>query len=663
MSEQTQMSLGNSKALQRTKIEVLPAHLADQIAAGEVVERPASVVKELLENAIDSGATEILVEVEQGGIELIKVTDNGSGIPKEELVLAVSRHATSKIKSREDLTAVATLGFRGEALASISSVSRFSIVSRQQNERAGWKLFSNGDGRWNEPEPSAAPAGTMVEVRELFFNTPARKKFLKTQRTEFMQIEQLVKRLMLSRSELAIKLIHNGKVVRNVLPVIDTKTQLQRLTHLLGAEFVEHSLKIEFEGQDIKVFGWCGLPTFNRAHTDMQYLFVNGRMVKDRLLSYAVKQGYADVLYGGRHPAYLLFIEVTPNLVDVNVHPAKHEVRFANGRWVYDFLRRSVRDSVATPLAKSQVDSETGEILENISDLVGSGHVGENSVQNSPAGKLSEASITRGTEYPFGLQSNQSQVDFQKALEFQQPISSKSGDSLNSNSELGKWVESRRRGEVQESPSDYLSQKDSKDEHLSAEFPKLGFAKAQIHGVFILAENQHGLVLVDMHAAHERVTYERFKQQWKTQKLIAQPLLVPIAMTLDVSEMLVWEAYQEQFENLGFQMSQIGPEQLKVTEVPSLVAKKNVVALIREMLSDFSEMGETTRLEDKINHILSTMACHGSVRANRQLTIDEMNALLRDMERTDRIDQCNHGRPTWVQLSMEQLDKLFMRGQ
>lgn len=652
VNEQTQISLENAKVLKRNKIEVLPTHLADQIAAGEVVERPASVVKELLENAMDSGATDILVEVEHGGVDAIKVVDNGSGIPKEELILAVSRHATSKIKTRENLSEVATLGFRGEALASISSVSRFSIVSRQAGERAAWKLTSNGDGRWNEPEPTAAPVGTTIEVRELFFNTPARKKFLKSQRTEFMQIEQLVKRLMLSRPELAIKLTHNGKVVRQVHPVVNQKTQLQRLTHLMGQDFVEQSLHITFEGQEIKVYGWCGLPTFNRTHTDMQYLFVNGRMVKDRLLSYAVKQGYVDVLYGGRHPAYLLFVEVTPSLVDVNVHPAKHEVRFANGRWVYDFLRRSVRDSVATPLAKASVVEPQSSEIDITVDYLPAGEklstAAEGSkVQNSPAGYFA---------------SSQSQADFQQALRFQQPmqtLQSQTSSPSASNSDLASWIENRRRGNVDISHQT-LPVGASFAEN-AGEYP-LGFAKAQIHGVFILAENQHGLVLVDMHAAHERVVYERFKQQWHGKTLVAQPLLVPIAMALDVSEMLVWEAHQAQFERLGFVMEPLGPEQLKITEVPSLVAKKNVVGLLREMLADFAQMGESSRLEDKINHILSTMACHGSVRANRQLTIDEMNALLRDMEKTERIDQCNHGRPTWVQLSMEQLNGLFLRG-
>lgn len=649
MTEQTSISMNQPIAKRRAKIEVLPTHLADQIAAGEVVERPASVVKELLENAIDSGATEIIVEIEQGGIQSIRVTDNGCGIPQQELLLAVSRHATSKIKSREDLVAVASLGFRGEALASISSVSRFQMISRMADQRSAWKIFSDGDGRWEEPEPIAAPTGTSVEVKELFFNTPARKKFLRSQRTEFMQIEQLVKRLMLSRPELAVKLIHNQKVVRQVYPVVDQKTQIQRLTHLLGNDFVEQSLKIEYEGQDIKVYGWCGLPTFNRAHTDMQYLFVNGRMVKDRMLTFAVKQGYADVLYHGRHPAYLLFIEVTSNLVDVNVHPAKHEVRFANGRWVYDFLRRSVRDSVATPLAKSALENESPDSESEPTDSSSDDGGAKSGFNLSHSGKLI----------------GESQRDYQQALHFQKPVAKENADvyadPARPEKGLSQWVEQRRfhgAESVAESEKAY-----GHAEQIPEDMPILGFAKAQIHGIYILAENQHGLVLVDMHAAHERVVYERFKTQWQAQKIVSQPLLVPIAMSIDASDMLVWEAYSEEFAKLGFQMEPLGPEQLKITEVPNLVAKKNVIGLVQDMLSDFSAMGESSLLQEKINQILSTMACHGSVRANRQLTVEEMNALLREMEQTERIDQCNHGRPTWIQLSMDELDKLFMRGQ
>ncbi len=612
----------------RQAIEQLPSYLADQIAAGEVVERPASVVKELLENALDSGATAIEVLIEEGGEKSIVVADNGSGIPKDELFLAVSRHATSKIKTGSDLAAVATLGFRGEALASISSVSRFEIVSRHISDNTAWLLHSEGEGAWSELKPTAGKVGTRVSVNDLFFNTPARKKFLRAAKTEFTHIDQLVKRVMLSRSEVSFKLVHNQKVVRHVQAVTDQNSLIKRLTQLMGKPFVEQSLEISCEAQDIRLTGWAGLPTFNRSQTDMQYLFVNGRIVRDRLLSYAVKQAYADVLYHGRQPAYLLFLEIPNELVDVNVHPAKYEVRFANGRWVYDFLRRSVRDFVAKPVAS---ESGSGASLNQAMGLPVSGGA-------STGGG--------GNFFSKGL----SQQDLQTAMAFQQPSTV--------NRDLQQVIEQRRKEGVSEPVSSYNVTTDPQ-----AELPRLGFARAQLHGVYILAENQHGLVLVDMHAAHERVVYERFKKQWETDRLIRQPLLVPIAMALDTSQVAVWQLNQAGFRKLGFEIEPLGPEQLKITAVPALLVKSDVVSLINDMIADLSVAGQTQQVEDLINEMLSTMACHGAVRANRQLTIEEMNALLREMEVTERSDQCNHGRPTWVQISMDQLDSLFMRGQ
>ncbi len=626
-------SLNNSA--QRQAIEQLPSYLADQIAAGEVVERPASVVKELLENALDSGATFIEIHIEVGGDKSIVVSDNGSGIPKGELSLAVSRHATSKIKTGSDLAAVATLGFRGEALASISSVSRFEIISRHFSENAAWQLSSEGEGRWSELKPVAGNVGTRVMVNDLFFNTPARKKFLRAAKTEFTHIDQLVKRVMLSRSSIGFKLVHNQKVVRQVHAVTDQASLIKRLTQLMGQPFVEQSLKINCEAQDISLSGWVGLPTFNRSQTDMQYLFVNGRIVRDRLLSYAVKQAYADVLYNGRHPAYLLFLEIPNELVDVNVHPAKYEVRFANGRWVYDFLRRSVRDFVAKPVA-----SETG----------------------------SGASFNQVLS-PFANQ-GVSQQEAQAAMAFQQPYSMPNQQGLMAsegrtsvNAALQQVIDQRRQGAgVAESFADY-NKEYQEGTASDASIPRLGFAKAQLHGVYILAENQHGLVLVDMHAAHERVVYERFKKQWQNDRLISQPLLVPIAMALEANQIAIWQQHEPVFLKLGFTIEPLGPEQLKITAVPALLVKSDVVRLINDMIADLSEAGQTQQVEELINEMLSTMACHGAVRANRQLSLAEMNALLREMEVTERSDQCNHGRPTWVQMSMTQLDSLFMRGQ
>lgn len=633
----------------RQIIEQLPSYLADQIAAGEVVERPASVVKELLENALDSGATQIEILVEEGGEKSITIQDNGLGIPQEELLLAVSRHATSKIKNGSDLASVATLGFRGEALASISSVSRFEIMSRHETETAAWMLSAEGEGRWGEPQPTAGKIGTRVTVSDLFFNTPARKKFLRTAKTEFSQIDQLVKRVMLSRPEVGFKLVHNQKVVRQVFAVTDEVSLQKRLSQLMGASFVQQSLAIGFETQDIKLSGWVGLPTFNRSQTDMQYVFVNGRIVRDRLLSYAVKQAYADVMYHGRHPAYLIFIDMPHDLVDVNVHPAKYEVRFANGRWVYDFLRRSVREAVAKPVVS---ETGTGAPLESVFP---------GGASNNPVLGLNYAPSTAGFFQP--NQSSQESISFQAPVESLQgvPNSPNSQAGGRYNSTLADIVQQRRQGG--ELTNTFSVAENSAEYQVGQAVPMLGFAKAQIHGVFILAENEQGLVLVDMHAAHERVVYERFKSQWEQDRLISQPLLVPMAMTFEQSQIAIWEDYQTLFEKLGFELESLGPEQLKVTAVPVLLAKSDIPGLVNDMIADLAVAGQTQQVEEHINEMLSTMACHGSVRANRQLTIAEMNALLREMEITERSDQCNHGRPTWVQLSLDQLDSLFMRGQ
>ncbi len=594
------------------KISLLPQHLADQIAAGEVVERPAAVVKELLENALDSGANQIEILIEEGGEKSIIVRDNGCGIKKQQLILAVSRHATSKIHSLEGLSAVATLGFRGEALASISSVSRFNITSRYQEEKNAWSLQAEGGGGWSDLIPSAHPIGTTVTVKDLFFNTPARKKFLKTVRAEFGQISQLVKRVMLSRPNIAIKLVHNGKITNQVHIADDEVSLKNRLKQLMGTPFVAQSFTIDLSAQDIKVSGWLALPTFNRSQSDMQYIFVNGRIVRDKLLSYAVKQAYADVLYHGRQPAYLLFLDIPLNLVDVNVHPAKYEVRFANGRWVYDFLRRSIREEVAKPVG--------------------------NFVPPPPNKIANQPNLVAKSAYILNRQDANSlpQQDYQASMQFQY--------------------------QQQSTPQQHDGVAEETENYPASTTPILGFAKAQIKGVFILAENQHGLVLVDMHAAHERIIYERMKTQWQQSRLISQPLLVPVVVALEASQVTTFLSYETHFTKLGFAGETFGPEQLKITAVPALLAKTDIVKLVNDMLADFAIVGSSELVEQKINNILSTMSCHGSIRANRKMSIAEMDSLLRDMEITDASNQCNHGRPTWVQLSMEQLDALFMRG-
>lgn len=599
------------------KIQALSEALANQIAAGEVVERPVSVVKELLENALDSGATQIEISIEEGGEKSIQVIDNGNGIAKNELFLAVSRHATSKISSYEDLTQVATLGFRGEALASISSVSRFEIISRQPTEPNAWRLKSDGGAIWPEPEPIAGKPGTRVRVDDLFFNTPARKKFLRVARTEFGHIDEFVKRAMLSRMDIGFKLIHNHKVVRHVEAAQTPSDQARRLAKLMGESFVDQSMHVQYDAQDLTLRGWVGLPTFNRAQTDMQYVFVNGRIVRDRLLFHALKQAYADVLYNGRHPVYVLFLEIPVDQVDVNVHPAKYEVRFANGRWVYDFIRRSVKEAVRQPL--TQADAL------------------------QPDQQAQFESIRPGA-FAGQQDSSLSTLNSQAYFDFQKPSLERVEDSSNL---------------YQIQPFGQVDQFASSD----GAMPPLGFAKMQLHGVFILAENAQGLILVDMHAAHERIVYERMKQQWQTERLISQPLLVPMIITLDVSHMLAWENHQAWWSQLGFEFEALGPQQLKVTAVPSILAKASIEQLVQDVLADTAAEGDSQRIDEYINSLLSTMACHGSVRANRPLTVAEMNQLLRDMEATPASSQCNHGRPTWVQLSMKQLDALFMRGQ
>lgn len=598
----------------RKSIRLLSESLANQIAAGEVVERPVSVVKELLENALDSGASRIEIKIEEGGIKSIELIDDGGGIVKDEMLLAVSRHATSKIESYQDLAAVASLGFRGEALASISSVSRFELISRTANDHSAWRLRSDGGQNWSQPEPFAGVVGTRVKVSDLFFNTPARKKFLRVARTEFNHIDEFVKRAMLCRMDVSMTLTHNQKVVRQVEKADDKASQVKRLAKLMGETFVDQSVHVEFEAQDLKLTGWVGLPTFNRAQNDMQYIFVNGRIVRDRLLFHALKQAYADVMYNGRHPAYVLFLDMPHDLVDVNVHPAKYEVRFANGRWVYDFMRRSVRDVVSRPITQAATQ-----------DL------------HRPLG---QPGFEKHSDFNQGL----SQLNTQSFFQFQQPLAA---------------------NEIREPSPDWdaTTQSPGLVEASDNEFPPLGFAKMQLHGVFILAENAQGLILVDMHAAHERIVYERMKTQWAEQKLISQPLLVPIVMTLDRAKIDAWENHQAWWLRLGFDFEPMGPEQLKVIAVPSILAKANIEQLVEDVLTDCIVTGDSQRIEERINELLSTMACHGSVRANRVLTLNEMNQLLRDMESTPASSQCNHGRPTWIQLNMQQLDALFMRGQ
>jgi len=601
-------------------IRGLPAHLVNQIAAGEVIERPASVVKELAENSLDAGADRIRIEIDGGGERRIRITDNGGGIPPDEIELALKPHATSKIASLEDLEAVASLGFRGEALASIASVSRLSLGSRPHDAEAGMRMECEG-GSAGEVTPFATPPGTVIEVRDLFFNTPARRKFLKTERTEYNHIDELIKRLALARMDVAFELKHNGKASRNLPGADDDQARLSRVERVCGRDFVDAALAIDTEHIGLRLHGWIARPSFSRAQADMQYFFVNGRLVRDRLVTHAIRQAYSDVLYSGRHPAYVLMLEIDPARVDVNVHPQKTEVRFRDGRLVHDFLFSMLNRALADTRAGAGGAQPRGA-----DRFAGA--------SQSPGAQPSAAPTTRGLDAAGQHPSGQGGLGLSvtESISRYTQLAATAGQQQASAPESGKDV------------------------------PPLGFAVAQIHGVFILAQNAHGLIIVDMHAAHERITYERMKLAWAEDRIRAQPLLVPETLSCSTREVAALEHHHADLARLGFELDAAGPESVLVRAVPALLAGADKAGLVRDVLSDLVELGQSRRVAQAIDELLSTAACHGSVRANRSLTIEEMNALLRDMERTERSDQCNHGRPTWVQLDMAQLDKLFLRG-
>ncbi len=612
-------------------IQLLSPRLANQIAAGEVVERPASVVKELIENCIDAGASRIEIDVEQGGARQIKLRDNGSGIDKEDMPLALSRHATSKIKDLEDLEGVASLGFRGEALASIASVGRVTLTSSTGSE--GWKATVDGRDMDVDLQAAPHPQGTTIEVRDLFFNTPARRKFLRTEKTEFNHIAETVKRQALSRFDTSFQLKHDGKVVYSLKQADTVAEQQRRIATVCGSSFMEQTLRVEAEAMGLRLSGWVALPTFSRSQADLQYFFVNGRVVKDKLVTHAIRQAYRDVLFHGRHPAYVLYLELDPKSVDVNVHPTKHEVRFRDGRSVHDFLFRALHKALAdvrpeestqsTVLNQQPMVSEQAPIQQNM----GLGQQDTGFGQSSMGG-------------------------YQSA-----PISAV-GEKIAAYQSLGQPA-----GDRSSITSEQIVPDMAAIAQQHAEIPPLGFAIAQLKGIYILAENANGLVVVDMHAAHERIVYERMKQARDENGITAQPLLVPQTIAVSDREATCAEQQNEVFSQLGFAVERMGEEAIVVRQVPVLLAKSNVEQLVRDVVSDLLMLQTSDRIEASMNELLSTMACHGSVRANRQLNIGEMNALLRDMEITERSGQCNHGRPTWTQMTLSELDKLFLRGQ
>ena len=597
-----------------SNIQILSIQLANQIAAGEVVERPASVVKELCENSLDAGATKIDVEVQQGGAKLLKVRDNGFGISKEQLPLALSRHATSKIAQLEDLEAVSTLGFRGEALASIASVSRLSLTSNCDD--GGWMATSEGRDMAVQLKPAAHPRGTSVEVRDLFFNTPARRKFLRTDNTEYKRIDDSLKKLALSHMGVSFSLKHNNKVQFSLRAAVGQLEQEKRVADLCGSTFMQQALFLDDNRSGLRLWGWIGLPTFSRSQGDLQYFFVNGRNIKDKVVSHAVRQAYQDVLYHGRHPAYVLFLEIAPTDVDVNVHPTKHEVRFRDSGSVHSF--------VSSTLVKALASDRPQDHLQQHQSISPSGDENQSDAMDQSSLQLA----------------NYANVDYSRP--WHRP------ESQAVRVPIGQYQ------------SLYDTSQSEADD--TTEVPPLGFAIAQLKGIFILAENAQGLIIVDMHAAHERITYERMKSAYDDQGLVSQPLLVPENLVVSQREATVVEENPSVFEQLGFSVQRAGQESLIVREIPAILRGSQVEGLLRDVLSDLLEHGSSVRIREHINEILSTMACHGSVRANRKLTVPEMNALLRDMETTERSGQCNHGRPTWSQLSVEELDKLFLRG-
>lgn len=608
-------------------IRVLPDHLVNQIAAGEVVERPASALKELLENSLDAGALSVSLDLAEGGSKLIRVTDDGIGIDKAQLSLALMRHATSKIATLEDLQCVSTLGFRGEGLASIASVSQLSLSSRVRSAGEAWRVEAD-NGRLSEPEPAALGDGTVVEVRDLFFNVPARRKFLKTPGTEYAHCEDVFKRTALSRPDLALSLIHNGRAQWRLRP----ESARERVRGVLGGEFADAMLEIDEAAGPIRLTGFAGSPTVSRSGRDAQYCFVNGRFVRDKVVAHAVREAYRDVLHGDRQPCYVLFLTLDPEGVDVNVHPTKTEIRFRESQAIHRFLFHALNKALSATRAGMQAQMEAAPAMAQ--------------PMNSPLAA------------PVGNYANM--PGYQQRMPFQ--VNEASGNDFYARM----FGDLRQPAAAAPLRSDFAvagnplapPPRDTQDD-----FPPLGFAMAQLHGVYVLSQARDGLIVVDMHAAHERVVYEKLKTALDAQTMPMQPLLIPMAFSVNRLDVATAEAHGDALTQLGFELAVLGPEQLAVRALPMLLKDADPIELARSVLADIREVGASRVLTERRDALLATMACHGAVRANRALTITEMNALLREMEATERSGQCNHGRPTWFRLTMQELDKLFMRGQ
>jgi DNA mismatch repair protein MutL len=598
------------------RIRQLSDSLANQIAAGEVVERPASVVKELVENSLDAGASRVEIDLEDGGMRLVRIRDDGDGIAADDLPLTISRHATSKIRTLEDLEKVLSLGFRGEALASIASVSRLGISTATADAPHGSRLEFAASG---EPRisPTAHPRGTTVEVHDLFFNTPARRKFLRAERTEYGHCEEVVRRLALGRFDAGFTLRHNQKASFALRACATPAEREQRVATLCGAPFLQSALALEAEASGLLLRGWVAQPAFSRSQADLQYFFVNGRVVRDRLVSHAVRQAYRDVMYHDRHPAFVLYLEIDPALVDVNVHPTKSEVRFRESRMVHDFLFHTLHRALAQARP---------------------GGAGEAPARAAASGT---AAAPLAVAMPAA----------QHAL-WQRPDPAALAETVAAYRALG----------ASSVPGSAPWTSGAAGEAEAGDVPPLGYAIAQLKGIYILAENRDGLVVVDMHAAHERITYERMKAARDTGGVRSQPLLVPQVIAVSRREADCVEQHAPALAELGLGLQRAGEEAVMVRQIPVLLAGADIAALVRDVVADLLEYGSSARIEAHADEILAGMACHCSVRANRQLSITEMNGLLRDMERTERSGQCNHGRPTWAVQSLAELDRLFLRG-
>jgi DNA mismatch repair protein MutL len=605
-----------------SRIRVLDEQLINQIAAGEVVERPAAVVKELVENSLDAGATAIEVELEAGGLNLIRVRDDGCGIARAELALALTRHATSKIAGLDDLERVRSFGFRGEALPSILSVSRFALISRTADQPHGWKLGGSGVPDDAEPQPAAHPIGTTIEVRDLFFNTPARRKFMKADGTEFRHVDQILRRLALTRFDLRLKLGHNGRRSFELPRADGEAARAARVAQVCGEEFFANAVTLDEQRLGLRLWGWVALPSFARAQPDLQYLYVNGRNVRDKLLGHALRRAYADVLHSQRHPAFVLFLELDPARVDVNVHPQKTEVRFRDASVIHDFLFGAVH-----------------QLLRRVRPEPGLHHRVAFETPGLPASEPSQV-----------------------VLRYPQPSAAPSWPVRERGADIGgaaPWPLYRPPAEAVPGEALAVAADDAGDE------APLGRAIAQIRGVFVLAENRHGLVLVDAHAAHERVIYERFKRELASDGIAAQRLLLPEPVVVGEGEADELEAQAESLRRFGLLIDRSGPDTVTVRAVPALLVKTDLGALLRSLCGGAEEAESAEHFGEALDaqhRILADMACRAAIKANRRLTLAEMDALLRDMERTPNAGQCNHGRPTWVQIDADGLDRLFLRG-